>query len=363
MPLKNKPQKVTLSTIESVTGVSKSTISRVLNNSKFVKPEIRDKVLQAIEDTGYKKSAPKLQIGMKISRITLVMGDYLGMASGFYTRLISQIKEEAKELGLAIDLVVLKNITDPEIVSKQVAGREAILLLGLDTPEVISTIQAHQTPMVIVNGSDLRLNSSSVSPDYALGGLMATQSLLDAGHRNIKLILSDYRYSLFERKAGFIRALEGAGIVFDASQHVLDLEDYAREKMNDSTLADLISSGKAGMDFGASIVLPHAIANGELKNVTAAFCVCDMVAISLIDSLTSEGVKVPSEISVIGFDDLEISSLTEPPLSTIKTNFSTLAKSAVRLLVTEIGHGHDYSVRLNTQVNLVERKSIHNLIT
>lgn len=361
MQVENKAKKVTLSTIESLTGVSKSTISRVLNNSKFVKPEIRDKVLQALEETGYKKSAPKLQIGMKISRITLVMGDYLGMSSGFYTRLIGQIKEEAKGLGLAVDLVILKDVTNTEMVTNQVEGREAILLLGLDTPEVISAIQAHRTPMVIINGSDLRLQSSSVSPDYTLGGLMATQNLLDAGHRNIKLIMTDYRYSLFERKAGFIRALEDAGIEFDAKQHILDLEEYARRIMNDNTLADLISSDKAGMDFGASAVLPHAIANGELEGVTAAFCVCDMVAISLMDSLKVAGISVPSQLSIIGFDDLEISSLTEPPLSTIRTNFDALTKSAVRLLVTEIGQGHDYSVRLSTQVHLVERKSVKSL--
>ncbi len=361
MQPEHKTKKPTLADIEALTGISKSTISRVLNNSKFVTPDITAKVMAAIEETGYKKNTPKLQTGITISRITLVVGDYVGLSTGFYSYLISHIKEEAQRIHLNVELLVLHDTQNAEAVASQVAGQEAILLLGLDAPTVLGVIQAQGIPAVIINGADLNMVSSCVSPDYTLGAMMATRHLIEAGHQDIRFITAGYRHSLFQRKAGFMRALELAGMGFDVSSQVLTLEDYARHQMHNEALAVEIEADRAGGDFGAAQVIPHALTHGALAGATALFCVSDMVAISVMDCLRQAGVDVPGSVSVVGFDDLAISSLTSPPLTTVRTDFAALTKSAVHLLVTETGQQHDFSVRLNTQVHFVARQSVKTL--
>ncbi|WP_434361099.1 LacI family transcriptional regulator [Parasalinivibrio latis] len=354
--MKQNKKKATLTDIETLTGVSKSTISRVLNNSENVNPDVRDKVLEAVSKTGYKKKKQQLKIDMKVSKLTLLIGDYLGVSTGFYTKLVTELRAVANRLNLEIDLIVLKD-NDVDFLKKQLDEKEAVLLLGLDNPHILDTLIAAKIPSAIINGSDMEMHISSISPDYEFGGYLAANTLINNGHKRIKFIGSNYRHSLYQRKAGFIRALEMAGYEYRPEDFLI-LEDYAKSEMGDEAFADTILHDHGGMDFGAAKVLPHALETGALDGYTSAFCICDMVAVSLMDCLRDRKVSIPREFSVIGFDNLDIASMMTPPLTTISTDFKTLAEASIQLLMTIVSKESAYFSRQLTKVNIESGASV-----
>ena len=201
--------------------------------------------------------------------------------------------------------------------------------------------------MVLVNGYDEKMRISSVSPDYLMGAILATKELINHGHKKIKLITSGKRQSFFDRKAGFIRALEIENIPIPKNA-ILDLELYSEKKLGWDT-PNIQRGGGSGITFRANKILPHAYENGEFDEFTAAFCACDRTAIHLIDLLKSKGYSIPDDFSIIGFDDLEISAMTTPPLSTMKVDFDALTEAALDLLITKLINTN-HSMRLSTPV-------------
>ena len=351
-------KKVTLDTLATLAGVSKATVSRVLNGNTYVSDDIKNKVQLAIAETGYKSKGKSLNFGVAIQKITIISGDFLGSGHGFYNAILSGIKKEAQRLALELDMFLVKKHTSIDQIESKITHSSAILLIGIDHPHILDLLKKHKIPTVIINGNDSGMGISSISPDYTLGAQLATGELAKLGHSNIKLITSQHRYSLIQRSDGFRHALEAHQLSFDPQDSILDLPIYARDVMKNDELYQRIISGQAGMDFGASEILDHAVENGVFDDCSAVFCVCDMVAYALLDSFERKAIRVPHDKSVIGFDNLEMSTMTSPPLSTISTNFVDLAKAALHMLIKEINQTHAFTTRLSVGVELVRRDSV-----
>lgn len=354
--LNNK--KITLDTLATLAGVSKATVSRVLNGNTFVSDDIKNKVQLAIAETGYKTKSKSLNFGVDIQKITIISGDFLSSGHGFYNAIISGIKKESQRLSLDLDMFLVKRHTSMEQVEHKVSCSSAILLIGIDNKDVLGLIKKHHVPTVIINGNDYNMGISSISPDYTLGAQLVTSELIAQGHKKIKLITSQHRYSLIQRTDGYRHALDVNLIPHNTSEDVLDLPIYARDVLKDEDLYQRIITGQAGMDFGASEILDHAVENGDFDDYSAIFCVCDMVAYALLDAFENNSISVPQQKSVVGFDNLEMSTLTSPPLTTVSTNFPDLAKAALHMLIKEINQTHVFTSRLLVGVNLVKRESI-----
>jgi len=353
-----KIKKVTLTQVAALAGVSKATVSRVLNGKVAVSKDIQRRVEDAVEKTGYQKKNPGIQIGVDVDKITLISGDYLGSSHSFYNSILDGLRDEAKCYSLELEIVLVKKSSLIEFIESKIKAAKAIILIGIDSRPILDLILKHKVPSVILNGIDTSMQISSVTPDYMLGGLLATNELLSQGHRKIKLITATHRHSLNQRTEGFRQALELSGIEFNKETHVLDLISYAKEHSSDQTLAQRICDGQADMDFGASEILPIAVNNGEFDDCTAIFCVCDMVAYSLFDVLSEQNINVGEDISVIGFDNLDLSAFSNPPLTSINTDFSELARASLYLLIQEIAQPHHFTKRLSVGVELVKRKSV-----
>lgn len=353
-----KIKKVTLTQVAALANVSKATVSRVLNGKVAVSEDIQRRVEDAVEKTGYQKKNPGIQIGVDVDKITLISGDYLGAAHSFYNSILDGIKDEAKCYSLELEMVLFKKTSTIEFIENKIKAAKAIILIGLDNRAVLDLILKHNVPAVILNGMDTEMKITSITPDYMLGGQLATNELLRQGHRKIKLITATHRHSLNQRTDGFRRALELHGIEFDKDKHMLDLIDYAKAHSPDKSLPQRILDGQADMDFGASEVLPIAVKNGEFDDCTAIFCVCDMVAFSLFDVLSQTNIRVGTDISVIGFDNLDLSALSNPPLTSISTDFGELARASLYLLLQEVAQTHNFTQRLSVGVALIKRNSI-----
>ncbi|WP_158262647.1 LacI family DNA-binding transcriptional regulator [Photobacterium sanctipauli] len=350
-------KKITLDTLATLAGVSKATVSRVLNGNAFVSEDIKSKVQLVIAETGYKSKTKSLNFGLDIKKVTIISGDFLGNAHSFYNEILSGVKKESHRLALDLDMFLIKQKTTLEQIENKVSNSSAILLIGVDNKDVLGLIKKHNTPTVIINGNDFGMGISSISPDYTLGGQLVTNELIHLGHKKIKLVTSQHRYSLVQRTDGFRHALDLNQIPYDINTDVLDLSSYARDILGNEALQKRIITGQAGMDFGASEILDHAVENGEFDGYSAVFCVCDMVAYALLDAFENHSIAVPEQKSVVGFDNLEMSTMTSPSLTTISTNFPDLAKAALHMLIKEINQTHAFTSRLSVGVSLIKRDS------
>lgn len=351
-------QKVTLKELARLSGTSIATVSRVLNNSELVSEEARASINNAIAQTGYKRQG-RLSVLSQLKKIVIIANDDVETPASFYNSILSGLKFEANRLSIDFELLLTSQITDFEQYHEYLSSFSGILLIGLENPLTLEYLRKHNLPVQIINGVDSKMQFSSISPDYEQGGYLAGRYFIELGLKQPKLVTVNLRHSIYQRQQGFMRAYHEAGIEFSIQDNVIDLLSVAKEL--DPSLHEAIINNSAGADFGASKLFPALIKQGYFEQVDSVFCICDMMAISLIQALKSHNINVPQDISIIGFDDLEVSKMITPNLTTIQVNYIDLAKQGLAMLIHRINHGTVSSVRSNLSVELIERNSVNKL--
>ncbi len=347
-------KKPTLSDISTLSGVSKSTVSRVLNHNMNVQQDIREKVEAAMEKCGYERKKTNVKLALPFTSVTLISTDSFDSPDLFYAEMLQEVRLHCEKIGLKAHLVLLNENHTQQQIEEKLASVEAAMLLGSEDRNLMHILEARGIPKILVNGVDDEMRVSSISPDYDLGGRLAANYLIEQGHVNMKILTAQTRHSLRQRTESFLFEARLKGI---SSCDKIDILDYC-ELHNMQELKDKITQGKAGSDFGAQHVLPKMLDEGIFDGVTAIFCVCDKTAISLIDALECRGYKVPDDISVLGCDNLSISSMLPVALSSIGCDFSVLASSAIHLLMEDINESHTTARRINVGVELFKRASV-----
>lgn len=353
-------KKVTVTQLSELTGVSRATISRVLNNNANVRPEVRKKVLAAIEETGYIKdrSSP----GSRISSITLLGDDSTLLTSNhFYEPIIQTLKQETALHNIQLDFKINNSLKRPDSYEKILGSAEAVIVIGTDRLDLINAVCRRGVPAVMLNAIDPLMRLSSVMPDNEFGSFALTNHLIDKGHRKIKILTANIKHSTYQRTEGFLRALKMRGIHASYEDNVIDVAQLADKVDPSGVLKDDIFEGRIGFDFGISRFFDYLIEHDCFADTTAVFCICDVAAIGLINKFIECGISVPQDISVASFDDLSFSSLIEPPLTTINTHNQELARTAFNLLCDLINDKVKHPVKIYQQVELIERQSVRDL--
>lgn len=330
----------TLNDVAALAGVSIASVSKVLNNRAGVSSENRVRVQKAMEDLGYQRRGSRAPAPAE--RMTIFTLDQNVVDDHFYGTILRTLIDEGAAQGYRVEIEllptglpgVLGRIPD----SFKTLTPDLVVLLGLDRPELLDIVLGFACPAVIVNGMDPQMRIDSISPDFHFGGLTATRHLLAQGHRDIVHITHPYRQSIARRLDGFRDALAEAGIAYDASRHLLDLQS-----------PHLINVA------ARDVVGAHIDAHG--LTATALVCVTDLVALGTIQALTARGIRVPEDVSVIGFDDLPISSHSLPGLTTMRIERAELARLAVRMLAERAAKPQGSVRRVGLGVRLVERAS------
>lgn len=353
-----KPKKPTLEQIAALAGVSKATVSRVLNGSDLVKSDVARKVEAIITEIGYVRRKSSLEIPMNLSKITVFCDDSAFAPHTFYGTLLNQLIVEANKLSIGLEMLVLNPSNNPNSLKEKLSDAQSLLILGNPNEELLKITHSKNIPAVIINGVDPKMHTPSISPDYEFGAFMATEYLLAKGHKKIKLITANDRHSTYQRTDGFLRALSMAGIQHDPKEVVIDFVDYAErvEPVRGLKGKDLIRNSMG--DFGAQEILPLLLAENRFDDCTAVLCLCDMVALSLIESLSSINKRVPEDISVIGFDNLSVSAISSPPLTTMSTDYNKIAQSAIYKLITAISSPNKVANRSSVLFEMIERGSV-----
>jgi DNA-binding LacI/PurR family transcriptional regulator len=295
--------------VARLAGVSQKTVSRVLNNERYVSVEVRERVLEAAARLGYRpnNAARTLASGRTRSIGVVSLGTSLyGPAS-----LLVGIERAARDTGYA--LRVVNTIEgDPAGVGGAV---DSLLEQGVDGIIISEPIDEGGDPVrvdvpVLVFGEP----RSFVAPRVLSAGVgsellarMATEHLLDLGHPTVHHLAGPRRwYTAQDRLAGWRSALRSAG---RARPPVVEGDWSAR------------SGYLAGLELAGD------------PAVSAVFAANDDMAIGLIRGLVDSGRRVPEEISVVGFDDTPVSAYVTPPLTTMRQPFDTVARVGLELLV------------------------------
>ncbi len=300
---------VTIRDIATATGLSAGTVSRALKNQPGMTEVTRNKVRDAALQMGYDFS--QLKKG-RIRRIAFLLhSQHNTLASSpFFSQVLHGAEEACRREGIALSFIVV-GPAEPVLEQIRLHQPDAVLCAGFFEPEVLSALMQTGKPIVLVDMQ--RRGFTSVNPDNALGGFLATRHLLRSGRRRIAMLSGSLaHYSIQQRNRGFRRAL------FEAKLHAdPDLE----------VIIPTMGEGDEGvMEAMRSLLrLP--------KRPDAVFCYNDSTALVAMKTCLNEGLKIPYDISIVGFDDISGAAVAVPPLSTVRVDKEALGATGVELLL------------------------------
>ena len=299
--------------VARLAGVSHQTVSRAINSSASIKPETRDRVLQAIERLGYR---PNTAARALVRGRTGVIG-VITSGSGFFgpTSIQRTIEEAARASGLVPNSISLPFLTSKllnasveHLLRQLVEG--IIIVAGEDDAVTLARNRMVSVPVVVVEG-DLTRADWTVGVDQVAGARLATRHLLDLGHREIMHVAGPSNWSEARARRDTWRAeMAAAGL--------RPLEPIQGDW-----------SAASGFAAGQTIALIPA--------VTAVFAANDQIAIGLLRALHEAGRRVPEDISVVGFDNLPETAFLIPPLTTVRQDFPAVGRKAIELLLSAMG--------------------------
>ena len=313
--------------------VSHQTVSRVLNNHKNVSQETRSKVLEAMNELGY---APNLAARALSNGKTTTIGvlSYDSALFGPATRLHA-VQRAARDIGYAVTLATTKGV-DESTVAKGIqelihSGVDGIILITpLSGGSVLKAEVLAGIPCVTVVG-DILKETPSVNVDQLLGAKKAVEHLIGLGHKNIAHISGPNTwYEATRRREGWQKALKEAGL----KPGPLVYGDWTAE---------------SGYQAIKRIV-------GK-SDPTAIFVANDAMALGALKALNELKIKVPQQMSIIGFDDIPEAEYLIPGLTTIRQDFVEVGKRSVELLMDCIGKKQRSSYQIAIKPELIVRKS------
>ncbi len=331
--------------VAKLAGVSVATVSRVMNGVESVQPSSVEAVNRAIEELQYKPNSIGRNLRRAETNRILVLQP--SIANPFFSRVVRGIEAEAREAGYQIMLCDSDNDPDREqmyldMLECRVADG-AIFITSCKEPSAYKSIaQRHPVIHCCEFYDDNTL--SSVTMDNVAAAKDAIEYLIGAGHRRIGFLSAYNKYlTVGQRYRGYLQALEGAGITADPAL-CLETGPIHDDQIWDQTL-------KCAAGFA------------RMKNPpTAIFCSSDMVAIAAIHALKAEGLRVPEDISVMGFDDIDIASLFDPGITTVYIPKHAIGRDAFRLLLKRREHPGSPTERIIAEHSVVVRSSTKPLV-
>jgi len=317
--------------VARVAGVSHQTVSRVLNDLPNVRESTKERVLEAIEELGYRRNLTARALVTRHSRVLGVVSfdtTLYGPASTLYG-----IEQAARGAGYFVSIVSLKEIT-PESVKEAVGylasqGVDGIVVVApqRQAAQALSKMPV-DIPTVAVEGGRAR-KAATACVDQAGGARLAVRHLLELGHRTVWHVAGPSNWLEAEgRTKGWRAALRDAGC---------DIPD------------PLTGDWSPRSGYEAGLKLP--------TEATAVFVANDQMALGLLRALSERGIRVPGEVSVVGFDDIPEAEFFSPPLTTVRQNFALVGRRSIELLLEQLDTAEPSTRRVVVPAEFVLRSS------
>jgi DNA-binding LacI/PurR family transcriptional regulator len=330
---------LTIVHIATLAEVSRSTVSRVLNNHAGVRPNVRERVLRVIREQNYAPQAAARSlassrtdtIGLLIPRSAAV-----SLADPFIASMIQSLFEASAQQGYFVSATMLTADMEPGFYDRILRSRhfDGVIMFSSDIDDpILPLLIKDGSPMVLIGRHPYFLNVTSVDVENREGARDAVAHLIGLGHRRIAAINGQLQMEAAQaRRDGYKQALLEAGMAIDAE---LMVEGFYSEVAAYQAMLTLLD-------------LPDP--------PTAIFAASDTMAIGALHAVRHRGLRVPEDIALIGYDDLPLAAYATPPLTSVHQPISDMGAHAVRLLVEQIrGRGPATSVRLPAR--LVVRES------
>jgi DNA-binding LacI/PurR family transcriptional regulator len=306
-----------LEDVARLAGVSTKTVSRVINNESNVAAETLERVKRAIADLNYVPNAAARNLSRgRAMAIGMVVG--WSARAAFFSMLTDSLLRDTVRRGYSLVLFPGDG-NAAHRVHRALLGRQIDGVI-LDSPagddaELVGRLEAMGTPHVVIhpNHPDRFSQASFVRIDNFAGAKLATGHLIDLGHRRIGFVSFPSDRPGNERLSGYRAALEEAGIAFDPG-------------LVYETLESPVQIGYRG----ALQLLPSH------REITAIFGATDEIAMGALTGLWQLGLKIPDDVSVVGFDDIYLASNITPPLTTIHQPIDEISRAAVGMMVDMI---------------------------
>ena len=313
--------------VANVAGVSHQTVSRVLNDFPKIRPATRDRVLAAIEELGYRRNtAARTLVTRRSGTIGVITADmsHFGPAS-----ILLGLESASRAAGYNVSLAGVADISAASL-------RAAVDQVLDQAVEAVVVIVAHQAaltlakslligvPLVLVEG-DLSATPLTAGVDQVAGARLATNHLLDLGHESVLHLPgpSDWLEAA-ARREGWQTALE---------EH---------DRPIPPLMAEGDWSSRSGYESGQAMLRN----SGRSSKPTGVFAANDQMALGLLRALHEAGLRVPEDVSVVGFDDLPESGYFSPPLTTVRQDFRELGQRTMALVLRVLAGELDASEQL-----------------
>ncbi len=332
--------------IAQMLNISPSTVSLVLNDKPGISEATRQKIFGLIDELGYGDMLPKrkenIRSNKSIGFLIYKKSGRLVSDTQFFSELIQGIDIRCRSYGYKLMVTYINEADSPEDHIKSFTGDdcEGIILLAteMDSKD-FDYFEEIGLPCVVLDSYFERVNYDCIVINNVQGAFEATNYLAKMGHKNIGYLRSSYRVNNFrERYEGFAKALR--------HNKLKENHDFVLE------LGSLMETSYEAM---------KAHLENKIPIPTAYFAENDLVALGAIKALREAGFKVPEDISVIGFDNIPLSSILEPHLATIHVPKQRLGMLAVDRLVTRLSESPEEFVKIEVGTTLMERESVTKL--
>lgn len=339
---KKKQFNSSIKDIAQEAGVAISTVSNVINNSRFVTSQTKEKVLNAIKKIGYRPNI--IARGLRIHSTRTVAVIVPDISSSFFSQVINGIEEIARKRNYTMILGCTSfDFNEEERITNILLDSFIdgfIFFSGFDNYELIKKIYDRNIPVVAL---DKDLGETDI-PTVVIDNFAAAQSCVDylcsLGHKKIGYVSFTYDNQTTVRKRfeGYINGLKKNNISFDPDLVLMNQE---------MRLHETVSTYETARNF---------LKKGNIP--TAFLTVADMFAFGLLRALKDEGFKVPLDVSVMGFDNILFSQYSDPLLTTLKQPKKLMGNIAMNLLLDIIEGGEVKDKRIIIPTTIIERESV-----
>lgn len=333
--------RITIVDVAKKANVSVATVSRVMNGNYPVKASTKEAVLKAIKELKYIPNIQAREFTMQQSTIIGVIAPSIN--NMFFPEVINGIETHLKSTALSLVLSCTNNDKDEEIrsvnnfLSRNVAG---IIIIDPNTDNIKSKYYddiAKKVPIVFVNGYVKETTISNVCNDEFLGSKIALEYLFKNNHRDILFLRGKDSYSYDVKEEIYINSMENINLF--KKENIINVGDGNSRKTVENTttlMLDVLKENKA----------------------TAIFASNDLMAVGALNACKKLNISVPDDMSIIGFDNIDLCKYVEPKLTTIDQNMFLLGANASILLLEKISSNNKYDKKVLLNNFLVERDTV-----
>jgi len=330
----------TIYEVSKLAGVSLATVSRVINNNTRVSDKTRQKVKSAMTELGYRPNSIAQSLASnRTNSVGILVSELHGP---FFGQMMAGIEAELRAAGKHVIITTGHSEED-----KEKAGIDFLISRNCDamivhvealSDEYLIELTKGSTPIYFMSRSIVGIEENCIQLNNELGGYLATKATIEQGHRQIAYIAGpQFKSDSQNRLAGHKRALEENGLPFD--QNLFFVGDFKE------------TGGKDGLKQFLNSPTPF----------TALVCANDEMASGAITYAREHGVSLPTELSVIGFDNIIFSRHTYPKLTTIDNPVNEMGHMAAKLVLKNVYQQDDLTIKHSFEPSLILRDSLTNL--